>query len=238
MAFVGALIAAGGTIVGGLLGRKSSKKGATDQTQNITRTLDPRLDDAYFGSNGQGGLLGDLGAWYAQNKSGLNQQMLDGLNQQNAVYRSPLATRGYERMGQTGYNLMGRGVAGNPFTSGQQPQFGNWGARQYSGPQPQNDTGTSSQNLGFGAPSMNANFGQPPANQSNEEMVAQAYQQLGRAPDPEGAAWWVNALKTGGVTPQNFMTEFMKGAQKTGGSDASRASQYQPYQPAFSMPVA
>lgn len=115
MAFVSALIAGGSTILGGLLG---GKKGATDQTQTQKRSLDPRIDAMYFGSNGSGGLLGDLSNWYSQNKSGLNQNMTDGLNQMNAVYRSPLAQQGYERMGQTGYDLMGRGVAGNPFTDG------------------------------------------------------------------------------------------------------------------------
>ena len=127
MAFVGALISGGATILGGLLG---GRKGATNQTTTQTRTLDPRIDKMYFGADGQSGLLGDLNTWYAQNRGGLNADMQAGLDHMKSVYQSPLATQGYERMANAGYGLMGGGVAGNPFTSGQMPQFGNWGARQ------------------------------------------------------------------------------------------------------------
>lgn len=119
-----ALITAGASILGGLLGRK---KGATNQVQSNQKSMDPRVDAMYFG---QGGLLSDLNDWYAKNKTGLNPDMQAGLDHMRSVYQSPLATQGYERMGNVGYGLMGRGVAGNPFVTGQMPNFGNLQGQQ------------------------------------------------------------------------------------------------------------
>src|SRR5574343_1068478 len=122
-----ALITAGASIIGGLLG---GKKGATNQVQSNTKSMDPTVRQWYFGSDGNGGLLGDLNKWYSENKSGLNPDMTAGLGHMRSVYQSPLATQGYERMGNAGYDLMGRGVAGNPFVTGQMPNFGNLQGQQ------------------------------------------------------------------------------------------------------------
>src|SRR5574343_1511408 len=119
-----ALITAGASILGGLLG---GKKGATNQVQSNAKSMDPRVDAMYFG---QGGLLSDLNDWYAKNKTGINPDMQAGLDHMRSVYHSPLATQGYERMGNVGYDLMGRGVAGNPFVTGQMPNFGNLQGQQ------------------------------------------------------------------------------------------------------------
>ena len=114
-----AVIGAGATLAGSLIG---GKKGATDQTQSNKKSMDPRIDSRYFG---EGGILSDLDKWYGENKSGINPDMQAGLDQMRNVYKSPLATQGYERMAQSGYDLMGRGVAENPFTTGRMPNFGN-----------------------------------------------------------------------------------------------------------------
>ncbi len=110
MAFVGALIGAGSSIIGGLLGSKSKPAQTTQQIK-----MDPRMDAYIYGD---GGLLGNAQNWYQQNKTGLNDQMLAGLNQKMAAYQSPFAQQGYNSMGQLGQSLMNQGVAGNPFTGG------------------------------------------------------------------------------------------------------------------------
>lgn len=151
-----------GPVIGGLLG---GSKGATNQTKSNVKSMDPRIEALYFGSDGSGGLLGDLNKWYGENKSGINPDMQAGLNHMKSVYQSPLATQGYERMGNAGYDLMGRGVAGNPFVTGQMPQFGNWGARQreqaqLNQPQVQPVAPVAQQNLGL---SLSDNWAAPPA---------------------------------------------------------------------------
>ena len=129
-----ALITAGASIIGGLLG---GKKGATDQSTSNTKSMDPTVRQWYFGSDGNGGLLGDLNNWYQANKTGINPDMQAGLDHMRSVYQSPLATQGYERMGNAGYDLMGRGVAGNPFVTGQMPNFGYLQGQQQAQFQPQ-----------------------------------------------------------------------------------------------------
>ena len=112
------LIGAGAGLIAG------GKKGATNQVQSNEKSMDPSVRKMYFGEDGNSGLLGDLNNWYSQNKSGINPDMQAGLNHMKSVYQSPLATQGYERMGNVGYDLMGRGIAENPFLTGNMPNFG------------------------------------------------------------------------------------------------------------------
>jgi len=148
-------VSAIGTIAGGLLG---GKKGATNQVQSNAKSMDPRIDSMYFGQNG---LLSDLNNWYSQNKTGLNSDMQAGLDHMKSVYQSPLATQGYDRMANTGYDLMGRGVAQNPFTSGSMPNFGNLQAGAYQQPAAQPaQPAQPAQNLGL---SLSNGWAQPAA---------------------------------------------------------------------------
>lgn len=156
-----ALIGAGASIIGGLLG---SKKGATDQTTSNTKSMDPTVRKWYFGEDGNGGLLGDLNKWYSENKSGLNPDMIAGLDHMRSVYQSPLATQGYERMGNAGFDLMGRGVASNPFVTGQMPNFGNLQQPGYQLPQAPQQPTQPTQNLGLSQPlSLSDGWANPPA---------------------------------------------------------------------------
>lgn len=156
-----ALITAGASIFGGLLG---GKKGATNQVQSNAKSMDPTVRQWYFGSDGNGGLLGDLNKWYSENKTGLNPDMQAGLDHMRSVYQSPLATQGYERMGNVGYNLMGQGVAGNPFVTGNMPNFGNLQQPGYQLPQTPQQPAQPSQNLGL-SPTLGLSDGwaKPPA---------------------------------------------------------------------------
>ena len=97
-----------GPLIGGLLGGEGSK-----QTQSTQQTLDPRMEGAIYGD---GGLLSGAKDWYNQNKTGLNDQMLTGMN--NQWNQHGASQQGFNQMQSAGMGLMGQGVAGNPFASG------------------------------------------------------------------------------------------------------------------------
>ena len=97
-----------GPVLGGLLGGSGSK---SSQTQ--TNTIDPRLADAIYGSNGS---VPAAQQWFSQNKSGMNGQMQQGLNNQASQYAA--SKPGFDTMQNLGLGLMNSGVAGNPFSQG------------------------------------------------------------------------------------------------------------------------
>jgi hypothetical protein len=111
--------AVAGPLIGGLLGGEESK-----QTQSTQQTLDPRMEGAIYG---EGGLLSGAKDWYSQNKTGLNDQMLTGMNNQWTQHGA--SQQGFNAMQNMGMGLMGQGVAGNPFASGYSggTNFGNTG---------------------------------------------------------------------------------------------------------------
>lgn len=104
------------SLVGGLLGGSS---GGGEQTQ--TRTLDPRLANYIFGTDGKGGLLGDAQSLHTQQmqNGGLNARQRQGLDMQMQYLTSPQYQQGNQAMYNSGMSLMGGGVAANPFTTGQ-----------------------------------------------------------------------------------------------------------------------
>jgi hypothetical protein len=97
-----------GPVIGGLLGGSGSK---SSQTQ--TNTIDPRLAEAIYGSNGSVPAAQD---WFSKNKSGMNSQMQQGLTNQASQYAA--SKPGFDQMQNLGLGLMGGGVAGNPFSQG------------------------------------------------------------------------------------------------------------------------
>lgn len=97
-----------GPVIGGLLGGSGSK---SSQTQ--TNTIDPRLAEAIYGSNGS---VPAAQQWFSQNKTGMNPQMQQGLTNQAAQYAA--SKPGFDQMQNLGLGLMGGGVAGNPFSQG------------------------------------------------------------------------------------------------------------------------
>src|SRR5665648_26717 len=68
-----------------------------------------------------GGLLGDVNNLSKQQlgQGGLNPMQSAGLEMQRQTLIDPRYSQGYEQMRSMGSGLMGAGVAGNPFTSGQ-----------------------------------------------------------------------------------------------------------------------
>lgn len=112
------LPALAGPIIGGLLGSNGNSQAQT--TQN---TVDPRFAEYMYGGNG---VLPAAKDWYSKNKTGMNEQMATGMNNQwNQLGGS---AQGFNQMQNLGMGLMGGGVAGNPFnggsagTQGYQPQ--------------------------------------------------------------------------------------------------------------------
>jgi hypothetical protein len=100
--------AVAGPLIGGLLGG-----GGSSQTQATQQTLDPRMESAIYGD---GGLVKGAQDWYSQNKTGLNNQMLTGMN--NQWNQHGASQQGFNQMQSAGMGLMGQSVAGNPFASG------------------------------------------------------------------------------------------------------------------------
>lgn len=107
------LLGAGLGLLGGLMGG-----GDNEQTQ--TRQLDPRLANYVFGSDGKTGLLGDASSVYSQQMKtgGLNDIQRQGLGMQQQYLMSPQYQQGNQSLYNLGMNMMGGGIAGNPFNRG------------------------------------------------------------------------------------------------------------------------
>jgi hypothetical protein len=109
----GAVAGAAVGVVGGAL-----SGGGKSGSQSTTQEVDPRLAKYLYGEDGEGGLLADVSKWYQANKSGLNDQMAQGLNTQWNVYNDPRTLGGYQQMSNLGSGLMSTPVVGNPFADG------------------------------------------------------------------------------------------------------------------------
>jgi hypothetical protein len=107
-----------GPLVGGLLGSQSS-----GQTQTQQQTLDPRIQSLLYGD---GGLLTDVNNLRKQQlaQGGLNPNQTAGLEMQRQSLLSPQYTQGLDQMRNVGSQLLGAGVAGNPFANGGNGSFG------------------------------------------------------------------------------------------------------------------
>lgn len=124
---------AGASLLGGILGGKESSKGQTTTSQN---TIDPRMVAPIYGGANRIGIEPAAYANYMANPSGLNPQMLEGLNRQYQVYSDPNTAQGYSNMQSLGSQLMGAPVAGNPFTSGRASLGSGQGGQQSAFAQP------------------------------------------------------------------------------------------------------
>lgn len=92
----------------------AGSKPTTTESSNQNR-LDPRMDQYIYGPDG---VLPAAQDWYKANKTGLNDQMRQGLATQTAVLNDPDTMAGYKRAQNLGMGLMNAPVAGNPFSDG------------------------------------------------------------------------------------------------------------------------
>jgi hypothetical protein len=104
-------------LAGGVLG---ATQGGKDTTATTTNQIDPRMAQYLYGS-GYGdkqSLLGAAQDWWKNNQSGMNANMTQGLDMLKSLYTSPGYSQGYTQMRDVGQGLLGRPIAGNPFTQG------------------------------------------------------------------------------------------------------------------------
>lgn len=104
-------------LAGGVLG---ATQGGKDQTSTTSQQIDPRMAQYVYGSGygDKNSVLGAAQDWFQNNKSGMNANMQAGVNQMAALYGSPAYSAGYNQMRDVGQGLLGRQIAGNPFTQG------------------------------------------------------------------------------------------------------------------------
>ena len=102
-------------LVGGLLGGKK-----TEAAQTQKQELDPRMQGLLYGGNGDNGLLNDVNDLRKKQllQGGLNPMQRSGMEMQRQTLMSPQFTQGFDQMRSMGSQLMGAGVAGNPFNNG------------------------------------------------------------------------------------------------------------------------
>lgn len=103
-------------VIGGLMGGQET--GATETRQ---QTLDPRMQGLLYGNGGNdNGLLNDVNDLRKRQlaQGGLNPYQTAGMEMQRQTFMSPQYMQGYGQMRDMGSQLMGAGVAGNPFSGG------------------------------------------------------------------------------------------------------------------------
>lgn len=104
-------------LLGGLLGAAAGASNSGSKTQTSQQRMDPRMDPYVYGNNG---LLAGAADWFGRNRGG-NPLMNEGAQMQADFYKSPQYTQGFGQLRDTGLNLLGSGIAGNPFMSTGQP---------------------------------------------------------------------------------------------------------------------
>jgi hypothetical protein len=104
-------------IVGGIAGAMDGGKDTTATTQS---QIDPRMAQYLYGSGygDKNSMLGAAQDWWKNNQSGMNANMTQGLDMLKSLYTSPEYSQGYTQMRDVGQGLLGRPIAGNPFTQG------------------------------------------------------------------------------------------------------------------------
>ena len=126
MSWVAVAVGVGGAAVSAY-GAKKQGDAAQAAAESVGK-VDPRFEELIYGDGKDGkGLLNNAQDWYNANQSGLNPQMLQGMNQQWGVLNDPNLRNGYNNMANMGASLMNAPVAGNPFTDGRNtlnPSYG------------------------------------------------------------------------------------------------------------------
>ena len=112
-----------GAAIGSQTGSGGALSGLNSATTTAQNTIDPRLSQYLYGAGGNTGLMAQVAALQAQQSQngGLNANQMQGIDMQKAALMSPGYTHGLDQMRNAGSGLLGGSMAGNPFTSGQQP---------------------------------------------------------------------------------------------------------------------
>lgn len=185
-------------IIGGLLGAESSSQGTSTTSE---KKMDPRMDRYIYGPDGQSGLLGSGFSLMQQQmqNGGLNDLQKQGLDMKRQFLTSPQYEAGMNQMMGNGASLMGAGVAGNPFVTGNMPSFTMGGAGS-----------------GMALAPTQSNFTPYSAAPDYAGMVKDAYATIGRKDFGEGVSkidragfdYWVSQLADKQITPAEFERKF------------------------------
>jgi hypothetical protein len=105
------------SLLGGIAG---AAEGGKSQTMTTMQQVDPRMAQYLYGTGygDKASLLGAAQDWWKNNQSGMNANMTQGLGMLRNLYTSPAYSQGYTQMRDVGQGLLGRPIAGNPFTQG------------------------------------------------------------------------------------------------------------------------
>jgi hypothetical protein len=123
-----------------LAGAALSLFGGDDNESTKTQEIDPKLSRYVYGEDGKSGLLAQVDTRYNDQlaRGGLNDTQRAGLEMRRQVYTDPRWVQSYDGLRSMGMNLLGQGIAANPYTQGQQagPQPGAAPAPQGLAPMP------------------------------------------------------------------------------------------------------
>lgn len=97
------------------MGAIGGAQGGGDQTATTQSRTDPRIDKFLYGNEG---ILQAASDWYSQNKTGANDTMRAGWNQQLGLLQDPRTMQGLQGLQQSAQGLLGTRIAGNPFMRG------------------------------------------------------------------------------------------------------------------------
>jgi hypothetical protein len=100
--------------VGNGQGQGGGMANGTTQSQ-----IDPRMAKYIYGDGANQGILDIAQKMYQANPSGMNAQMVQGMNNQWNTLNDPKLKAGYDQIQNQGLGLLNMPMAGNPFTRGQ-----------------------------------------------------------------------------------------------------------------------
>lgn len=182
----GAVAGAAVGVVGGMM-----KDDGGQQTQK--QELDPRMQAILYGNGSSPGMLTDIDALRKQQmaQGGLNDMQRAGMEMQRQTLMSPQYTHGFDQMRSMGSQLMGGGVAGNPFANGGNGNIGGGimagiGGQSQWGPGGGNGGGIQSGGWMPGQSGQNGLGVQP--FQYNQNGISGAYGGIGAAPQVSAPA--------------------------------------------------
>jgi hypothetical protein len=110
----------GAKTLAGALGGVGQGQGGGGMANGTTQSqIDPRMAKYIYGDESNQGILDIAQKMYQANPSGMNAQMVQGMNSQWNTLNDPKLKAGYDQIQNQGLGLLNMPMAGNPFTRGQ-----------------------------------------------------------------------------------------------------------------------
>lgn len=113
-------LSAAKSLSGALGGVGQGQGGGGGMANGTTQSqIDPRMAKYIYGDESNQGILDIAQKMYQSNPSGMNAQMVQGMNNQWNTLNDPKLKAGYDQIQNQGLGLLNMPMAGNPFTRGQ-----------------------------------------------------------------------------------------------------------------------